>query len=93
MTVTTWATGPTENWHNLKKGFKHLAVEYNSLSEKATKKAANEELRVLEELEAFLALLQAYRVNMTAAVCTCVVVILVKLISTPFTVTGDRLGH
>ena len=64
VAVTTWATGPSDNWHNLKKGFKHLAVEYNGLSDKATKKAANEELRILEELESFLALLQAYRVSL-----------------------------
>lgn len=61
-TVTSWATGPSDSWQTLQKGFKHLAVEYSGLSDKATKKAANEELRILEELEAFLALLQAYRV-------------------------------
>ncbi|XP_067937610.1 sorting nexin-8-like isoform X2 [Watersipora subatra] len=59
--VTSWATGPSDSWDHLQKGFKHLSVEYSTLSEKATRKAANEELRILEELEAFLALLMAYR--------------------------------
>jgi len=61
--VTAWAAGNSDSWHHLKKGFKHLAVEFNNLSEKCTKKAANEELQILEELESFLALLVAYRVS------------------------------
>jgi len=60
---TAWATGSSTNWQTLQKGFKHMSVEYSAISEKATRKAANEELRVLEELEAFLALLLAYRVR------------------------------
>ena len=66
--VTSWAC-PTDSWQHLQKGFKHIAVEYSSLSEKATKKAANEELRILEELESFLALLQAYRVCLHINIC------------------------
>lgn len=61
--VTSWATGSDDSWHHLKKGFKHIAVEYGGLSEKATKQAANEELQVMEELESFLTLLLAYRVS------------------------------
>jgi hypothetical protein len=34
--VTAWATGRNETWHHLKKGFKHLSVEYAALGDKAS---------------------------------------------------------
>lgn len=62
--VTAWATGSNDSWHQLKKGFKHLSVEYGAIAEKATKQAANEELLISEEFESFLTLLLAYRVSL-----------------------------
>ena len=34
--MTAWATGRNETWHHLKKGFKHLSVEYAALGDKAS---------------------------------------------------------
>ncbi|XP_067671895.1 sorting nexin-8-like [Haliotis asinina] len=59
--VTAWATGNNDTWHHLKKGFKHLSVEYASLSDKATVKAVDEEEGVVEKLSLFMDLLTAYR--------------------------------
>ena len=34
--VSSWATGSNETWSTLKKGFKHLSVEYAALGDKAS---------------------------------------------------------
>lgn len=34
--VSSWATGTNQTWSTLKKGFKHLSVEYAALGDKAS---------------------------------------------------------
>lgn len=34
--LTAWATGTNDTWHPLQKGFRRLAVEYATISDKAT---------------------------------------------------------
>ena len=34
--VSSWATGTNESWRHLKKGFKHLSVEYAALGDRAS---------------------------------------------------------
>ena len=34
--LTSWATGTSDIWPQLQKGFKHLSMEYNTLSDKST---------------------------------------------------------
>ena len=34
--VSSWATGSNDTWSNLKRGFKHLSVEYAALGDKAS---------------------------------------------------------
>lgn len=38
--VSTWATGSNETWTTLKKGFKHLSVEYAALGDKASQEVS-----------------------------------------------------
>jgi len=40
-TVTTWATGTNDVWDHLKKGFKHLSVEYAALGDKASQEVGH----------------------------------------------------
>ena len=34
--VSSWATGSNDTWMVLKKGFKHLSIEYANLADKAS---------------------------------------------------------
>ena len=34
--VSSWATGSNDTWLVLKKGFKHLSIEYANLADKAS---------------------------------------------------------
>lgn len=34
--LTAWATGTNDTWPQLQKGFKHLSVEYATLSDRST---------------------------------------------------------
>jgi hypothetical protein len=38
--VSSWATGSNQTWSHLKKGFKHLSVEYAALGDKASKEVS-----------------------------------------------------
>ena len=59
--VTAWATGRNETWHHLKKGFKHLSVEYAVLGDKASQGAADTDSEVVEKLCLLQDLLLAYK--------------------------------
>ncbi|XP_052762656.1 sorting nexin-8-like [Mya arenaria] len=59
--VSSWATGSNESWWHLKKGFKHLAVEYAALGDKATQEATTAEEMVVEKLSLLLDLITSYR--------------------------------
>ncbi|XP_021351053.1 sorting nexin-8-like [Mizuhopecten yessoensis] len=59
--VTSWATGTNDSWESLKKGFKHLSVEYASLGDKASQEAADEAEKVVEKLALFQDLLFSYK--------------------------------
>ncbi|CAG2253002.1 MVP1 [Mytilus edulis] len=59
--VSAWATGRSETWHHLKKGFKHLSVEYAALGDKAAQEAGDTDSEVVEKLCLFQDLLLAYK--------------------------------
>ncbi|KAL4240652.1 sorting nexin [Mactra antiquata] len=59
--VSSWATGSNSTWSHLKKGFKHLSVEYAALGDKASQEAANEEDTVVEKISFLLDLIVSYR--------------------------------
>ncbi|KAK7112126.1 sorting nexin-8-like isoform X2 [Littorina saxatilis] len=59
--LTAWATGTNDTWPQLQKGFKHLSVEYATLSDRSTQAAIDLEDGVVEKLSLFLDILVAYR--------------------------------
>ncbi|XP_076443374.1 sorting nexin-8-like [Babylonia areolata] len=59
--LTPWATGANESWPQLQKGFKHLSVEYCTISDKSAQSAIDMEDNVVEQLSLFLDILHAYR--------------------------------
>ncbi|XP_060594865.1 sorting nexin-8-like [Ruditapes philippinarum] len=59
--VSSWATGSNQTWSHLKKGFKHLSVEYAALGDKASKEAAEEDETVVEKLSLLLDLIISYK--------------------------------
>ncbi|PVD39364.1 hypothetical protein C0Q70_01994 [Pomacea canaliculata] len=59
--LTAWATGTNDTWHPLQKGFRRLAVEYATISDKATQEAIDLEDGVVEKLSLFLDILTGYR--------------------------------
>ncbi|KAK3580705.1 hypothetical protein CHS0354_005709 [Potamilus streckersoni] len=59
--ITSWTTGTSESWGRLKKGFKHLSVEFATLGDKACQEAAEEDEGVVEKIAFFLDLLTSYR--------------------------------
>ncbi|XP_052267005.1 sorting nexin-8-like [Dreissena polymorpha] len=61
MPVSSWSCGSNETWRHLKKGFKHLSVEYGALGDKAAKEANDTEDQVVEKLSLLLDLIQSYR--------------------------------
>ncbi|XP_076460047.1 sorting nexin-8-like [Babylonia areolata] len=59
--LTAWATGTNDTWPTLQKGFKHLSVEYATLSDRATQSAIDLEDGVVEKLSMFQDILIAYK--------------------------------
>lgn len=59
--ITTWTTGTSKSWFQLKNGFKNLASEFSTIADKGAQEAAEEEEAVVEQLSLFLDLLTAYR--------------------------------
>ncbi|KAL8593278.1 hypothetical protein ACOMHN_009931 [Nucella lapillus] len=59
--LTAWATGTNSSWPQLQTGFKHLSVEYCTLSDKSAQSAIDMEDGVVEQLSFFLDILLAYK--------------------------------
>lgn len=59
--ISAWASGTCETWGHLKRGFKHLCVEYAALGDKANNQAEREEEEMVEKLTVFLDLLTSYK--------------------------------
>ena len=45
--VSSWATGSNDTWSHLKKGFKHLSVEYAALGDKASKEVGSANVKAI----------------------------------------------
>ena len=45
--VSSWATGSNDTWLVLKKGFKHLSIEYANLADKASQEVSIPSSRLL----------------------------------------------
>ncbi|KAL7302912.1 hypothetical protein TKK_0004141 [Trichogramma kaykai] len=60
-TTTSWATGGSTIWQEMKKGFNIISKEFGLLSSKAEQQAGREETTVCERLNLLLDLLVAHR--------------------------------
>ncbi|XP_013391524.1 sorting nexin-8-like isoform X2 [Lingula anatina] len=59
--VSPWATGTNDTWSHLKKGFKHLSVEFATLADKATSQASVIQDSVVGQLYMYFDLLSAFK--------------------------------